>query len=105
MNGNAVDKSLAFLEKRIGIAACLGIPGDDTVGERVSVDCNQGTLTATILVPVKTDLVASMAVDPANMLDSTAATTVAQCLATNLGLVEQNKAWLNLTPLVARVTR
>merc|ERR1719469_1275651 len=30
MNGNAVDGSLAFLEKRIGIAACLGIPGDVT---------------------------------------------------------------------------
>merc|ERR1719246_260371 len=102
MNGNAVDESLAFLEKRIGIAACLGIPGDVTAGERVSVDCNQGTLTATILVPVKTDLVASIdnGADPANMPASSAATIVAQCLATNLGLVAQNEDWLEVIPLL-----
>merc|ERR1719246_194630 len=106
MNGNALDGSLGFLEKRIGIAACLGIPGDDTAGERVSVDCNQGTLTATILVPVKTDLVAPLiggdpnGADPANMPAFTAANIVAQCLAINLGSIKKNEDWLQLKPLL-----
>merc|ERR1719246_382521 len=40
--GHNNELDVPFLEKRIGIAACLGIPGDVTAGERVSVDCNQG---------------------------------------------------------------
>merc|ERR1719491_1984805 len=104
--GHNNELDVPFLEKRIGIAACLGIPGDVTAGERVSVDCNQGTLTATILVPVKTDLVASIdngdpnGADPANMPAFTAANIVAQCLAINLGSIKKNEDWLQLKPLL-----
>ena len=97
-NGDALN--LAFLEKRIGIAACLGIPGDNTAGERVSVDCNLGELTATILVPVKTDLVPRNSAVPADMPTLTAASVVAQCLAINLGEEDETMAWLKVTPLL-----